>query len=179
MDNYETLKQSLTVYCRSRGSTWKPSNEELKNIEEYAFVGILEPRTIATLLHVDYREFIASTFIYESIVKAIDLGKARALLTVNTTLMGVSTGAIDPMSIDFRALKFLCTSRFGYDENAVQSRETRKNSRTKNRIEREKLVFAKEVHKERIDLETTKMAMTYNNEELESLKQGEEGSRQQ
>jgi hypothetical protein len=169
MDNFEQLKQHFTVLYKARGSQWKPSADDLRNIEEYAFVGVLDPKVIATLLHVDYKEFVAATFNYGSVLAAVELGKARALLAVNTTLMGVSTGVIDPARIDFRALKFLCTSRFGYDENAVQSKETKKTTRQRNRLEREKLELAKTMHRDRVDIETTKMAMTLNSDELEAL----------
>ena len=173
MDNYEQLKQEMTLLCRSRGSTWTPTSEDLANIEQYAFVGILEPKTIATLLHVDYKEFVVETFVHPYVLGAIELGKARALLAVNTTLMGVSTGVIDPTSIDFRALKFLCTSRFGYDENAVNNAHNRKTTKKRERIEREKLKFAREVHSDRIDLETTKMTLGLSTDELNAVTKGD------
>ena len=168
-NDYKNLKAEMTIIYRQRGSDWAPSKEDLDSIEQYAFVGILEPKTIATLLHVEYKEFIAATFIDNRVLGAVELGKARALLAVNTTLMGVSTGVIDPAHIDFRALKFLCTSRFGYDENSVQSKETKKTTRQRNRLEREKLELAKTMHRDRVDIETTKMAMALNSDELEAL----------
>jgi hypothetical protein len=168
-NDYKNLKAEMTIIYRQRGSDWSPSKEDLDNIEQYAFVGILEPKTIATLLHVEYKEFIAATFIDNRVLSAVELGKARALLSVNTTLMGISTGVIDPASVDFRALKFLCTSRFGYVENAVIAQETKKTTKKRNRLEREKLELARKMHSDRVDIETTKMAMALNSEELEAL----------
>ena len=87
--------------------------------------------------------------------------------------MGVSTGVIDPTSIDFRALKFLCTSRFGYDENAVNNAHNRKTTKKRERLEREKLQLTRDIHRDRVDIETTKMAMGLSTDELDAVTKGD------
>ena len=76
----------------------------------------------------------------------------------------------------FPAVRYALQSRFGSDEHAAANLQALSLSLRKLKLEEDKVNIAKrafnhsrKVHSDRIDLETTKMALGLNSDELEAL----------
>jgi hypothetical protein len=170
-----TMTTSITELFEQ--SAWKPSDNDIELIENYAFVGILDPRTMATLLHVDIRAFLHASFINNRIIEAVELGKARAQLSINTVLMQIATGAMpDVSNVTFSALRYVCQSRFGYDEHLATTQLQRELSKQRANVEERKLELTEKslkhnrrAHRDKVELETTKIAMNMSPTDAEFL----------
>lgn len=141
--------------------SWKPSELELERIEELGFFGICEPREMCSILGVSPKQLAYASLFGEALSRH-QRGQAKAHLSLNQTLMGMATGTMLADQARFSTTRYILQSRFGYDESraVTKSREN---------IEIRKMKFAKKVHRDNLDLQTSRLIGSMSEEDLKKF----------
>lgn len=173
----EIIDNALTR-IRQREVTWYPSDSELELIENFGFIGLTDPKEMASILGVKVSEFTHSGVMVPSILERFNLGKARAHFATKSALMMMISGDMEISR--FPAVRYALQSRFGSDEHAAANLQALSLSLRKLKLEEDKVMIAKrafnhsrKVHSDRIDLETTKMTLGLSTDELNAVTKGD------
>jgi len=140
---------------------WEPTLEELERIEELGFYGISDPRQICALLNVEARH-LAYASLFGEALKFFKRGEAKAHLALSQSLMNMAIGTQKAETARHLVNKFLLQSRFQYDEASAATR-------SKEKIEATKIKLAKKIHRDNLDLQTTRLIETLKEDDLQKV----------
>ena len=151
------VSESLEILQKEN---WEPTNQLIDEMENLGYLGIVDPKQICLLLGINAHQLAYITFHYGALQRH-QLGMAKALRDLNQSALEIAKGNKDPIA--FQATKYLLQSRFGYDEHKAQTKSREK-------MEAKKLKFAKSVHRDNIDIATTRLISSLSEENLHKVK---------
>lgn len=161
--NLEMLKSKLS-------SDWKPNHHVYKAMEEYGYYGIDSTRTMASLLNIPHNDFLKLSILDEEMIRRYELGKAKCNLHVGKTMTDVALGMVTCDPSQYKALDFLCTSRFSYDPESAKTRLQELKISLDHKVKLKNIRLRTKYQEEQMELKTTVLAMSMTPGDVEYLK---------
>lgn len=142
----------------SKQDAWYPSDDELSKLEELGYYGIHDPKQICLIMNIEPKQ-LAWASLFGEALKAHQRGQAKAHLSLTQTIMDMATGVLAPNPVQFSTARYMLQARFNYDESSAVTK-------SRENMESKKIRLTKKMHRDNLDLQTTKLINSLNEDDL-------------